>query len=248
MKFIVVIFLSGFLFLHCSKNDASVNPEALSLTLLSEREIPIDEPSGLSLGISNQSLWVVSDAPESEIYAISLEGEILQKLNFVGEDLEGIVYDSLKNVLWVVEEKRREIVEVALNGSELSRHSINVDNTDNNGLEGISINSNGQIWLANEKDPGVILSLRDDFSVGSLFVLDIAKDYSGLAFDDRENRIWIVSDESQLLIHYNAETGILKQYKLPFDKAEGISVDISKNLIYIVRESSNQLYTYELLE
>ena len=99
--------LSVTLLIQCSKNDASVNPDSLYLSLIDAREIPINEPSGLSLGKFNQSLWVVSDAPENEIYEMSLEGEIIQKLDFKGEDLEGIVYDSLKNILLVVAFRHR---------------------------------------------------------------------------------------------------------------------------------------------
>jgi uncharacterized protein YjiK len=231
--------------LQCSKDDALVNPDSLSLTLIDARKIPINEPSGLSLGKFNQSLWVVTDAPENEIYEISLEGEILQKLDFKGEDLEGIVYDSLKNVLLVVEEKKREIIEVALDGTELSRHSFNIEGNDNNGFEGIAINPSGQIWIANEKEPVLLGSLNSDFSVKSLVELNIAADYSGLSFGDQDDQIWIVSDESQLVIHYDTTTEIVKKYNLTFDKAEGICVDTSRRLVYIARESSNRLLTYE---
>ena len=57
------------LLFQCAKDDSVVNPEILSLILIDEREIPVEEPSGLSLGQSRQSLWIVSDAPESEIPA-----------------------------------------------------------------------------------------------------------------------------------------------------------------------------------
>jgi len=239
--------LSSFLLIQCSNDDASLNPDSLSLSLIDTREIAIKEPSGLSLGKSNQSLWVVTDSPENEIYEISLEGEIIQKLDFKGEDLEGIVFDSLNNILLVVEEKKREIIEIALDGTELARHSFNIDGNDNNGFEGISINPSGQIWIANEKEPVLLASLNSDFSLNILVQLNVAEDYSGLSFGDQDDQMWIVSDQSKLLIQYNATTDIVKKFNLSFDKAEGICVDASKNLIYIVRESNNRLITYEIL-
>jgi uncharacterized protein YjiK len=245
LKFLLSIFLSGFLLTQCSKDEASVNPETLSLSLVDALDILIEEPSGLSLGKSNQSLWVVSDSPVNEIYQISLEGDLLQKLDFKGEDLEAIVYDSLNNVLWVAEEKKREIIEIALDGTELSRYSINIDNTDNNGLEGIAIDQTGHIWIANEKDPEALLSLNYDFSVRKMIMLNIAKDYSGICADEIDSRIWIVSDESRLLIQYDADTDLVRQYNLPYDKAEGIAVNTEDNLIYVVRESTSQLFIYE---
>lgn len=245
MKFLLIIVLSGLFFLQCSSDDASSNPEYLSLVLIDEIEIPINEPSGLSLGKNQQSLWVVSDAPDNEIFEISLTGDILRKLNFKGDDLEGIAFDSSKNVLWVVEEKLREIIEITTDGTELSRYSINIDNTDNNGLEGISTDPDGNIWVVNEKNPGALLSLKDDYSIRILYFLDIAKDYSGISFDDQDNRIWIVSDESRLLLQYDANTNAIKQYNLSYEKAEGIAVNTRNKLVYIVNETNNRLFIYE---
>jgi uncharacterized protein YjiK len=245
MKFLLFILLSGSILIQCSKDDVSLNPETLSLSFVDVLDIPIEEPSGLSLGKSNQSLWVVSDSPVNEIYEISLGGKLLQKLDFKGEDLEGIVFDSLKNVVWVAEEKKREIIEIALDGTELSRYSINIDNTDNNGLEGIAIDQSRHMWIANEKNPGALLSLKDDFSILNMFLLNVAKDYSGICADELDNRIWMVSDESRLLFQYDVDTDIVRKYNLPYDKAEGIAVNTEDNLIYVVRESTSQLFVYE---
>jgi uncharacterized protein YjiK len=248
MKPILIIILLGLTLLHCGKNDASLDSNLLSLSLIDEIEIQITEPSGLSIGKQNQSLWVVSDAPDSEVFEINLQGNILRKLNFIGEDLEGVVYDSLKNVVWVVEEKKREIVEVALDGSELSRHSVSINGSANNGLEGISINASGQLWIANEKEPGLLLALNSDFSINAQIFLNFSNDYSGLSFGYQNDRIWIVSDESKLLVEYDKQSGVIKKYNLPFIKAEGVAVDTPNSIVFIIRESNSKLYTFKYLD
>ncbi len=200
----------------------------------------------MSLGRNNQSLWVVSDAPDNEIYEISLQGTILQKLPFNGDDLEGIVFDSLNNVLWVVEERKQEIVKVGLDGSELFRTKINITSSDAGGLEGISIDAANDIWLVNEKEPGLLISLLKNFSINNRIVLEFAQDYSGLSYSTQSDHLWIVSDESNLLVQYDLENKVLVKYNLWMKKVEGVAVDETNQLIYIVSESEQKLYTFKL--
>ena len=247
MKPKILIILAGILLLQCSSNDP-LHPNGSELPLIAETMIGIAEPSGLSLGRHNQTLWVVNDAPNSNIFEISLRGAILQKLNFQGDDLEGVVYDSLENVLWVAEERKREIVQVAMDGTKISSHAIMINGNDTNGLEGISINSQGRLWTVNEKEPGLLVSLLADFSIDYQIELLYAKDYSGLSSGPNDNQVWLISDENQLLMKFDKNTGILKSYVIPVEKAEGVAVDEGNGRIYIVSESQSILYTFELID
>ena len=152
---LIVLVLSFSLSFQNCKNDSSIKGNHSTLSLISEIPLNILEPSGLSLGKNNRSLWVVSDAPESEIFEINLQGDVLRKLNFTGDDLEGIAFDSLGNTLWVVEEKLRQIVQLNLTGQVLKRYNVVIDGDPNNGLEGISISHQSDIWTVNEKNPGL---------------------------------------------------------------------------------------------
>ena len=52
----------------------------------------------------------------------------------------------------------------------------------------------------------------------------------------------------ELIVQYKENTGIIKRYNIPIDKAEGIAVDTAKKIIYIVRESNSKLYIYKYLD
>jgi uncharacterized protein YjiK len=236
------------LILQNCKNDSSVNPDQSSLSLIGEVTLNIPEPSGLALGKNNQSLWVVNDAPESEIFEINMQGDILQKLNFTGDDLEGIAYDSSDNSLWVVEEKLRQIVHLNVTGQVLLRYNVIVDGDQNNGLEGISISHRNEILTVNEKNPGLLLTFNENFSDSSRIELLFAKDYSGISCGLQNDVVWMVSDESRQLYQYDKAKTKLKTFEILMDKAEGVAVDEANQLVYIVSELENKLYTFKYSE
>jgi len=97
----------------CSLSDSAVDPQSSGLKLIGEYTLSIPEPSGLTFHHNYARLWTVSDNT-NHIYAISLDGNVLQELRYEGNDLEGIVFDSTGNSLWVVEEQLREVVQVGL--------------------------------------------------------------------------------------------------------------------------------------
>jgi uncharacterized protein YjiK len=242
------LFLFVLLIFQNCKNDSSVNPDQSSLSLISEITLNISEPSGLSLGKNNQSLWVVSDAPDSEVFEINLQGDVLRKINFTGDDLEGIAFDSLGNTLWVVEEKLRQIVQLSLNGQVLQRYNVMVDGDPNNGLEGISSSNKNEIWTVNEKNPGLLITFDEDFSNSSRIELLFAQDYSGISCGLQSDVVWIVSDESRQLYQYDKANTSLKTFELLMEKAEGVAVDETTNLVYIVSETENKLFTFKYSE
>jgi hypothetical protein len=60
-----------FLFLNCNKNrNAILKPSSLSLQPVNSYNILVPEPSGLSLGENNQTLWIVSDM-EAKLFIFS---------------------------------------------------------------------------------------------------------------------------------------------------------------------------------
>ncbi len=229
------------LFCNCGGNNP-LSP----LELINEFNLSIPEPSGLTLGKNKQSLWVVNDPPNNEIYEITLEGAVIRKLSFKGDDLEGVTYDSDNDVLWVAEEQKREVLQIALDGTVLTRRAVNVDNSKDQGLEGIFLSRTGTLWVVNEKKPGRLISLNTNFQIDGEFPLNFAKDYSGLCQAENERQIWIISDESEKLVLWDKDSGVKKMYELPFKKAEGVAVDSAQNLVYIVSDSEEKLYIFRL--
>ncbi len=183
LKLTRVFILSKFL-LHCGTNkNAVLKPIDSSLQLINDYSLEVPEPSGLSLGENNQTLWTVSDPPVNQIYELDLEGNILRTLDFKGDDLEGIDYDSVENVLWIAEEQKRELVKLTLDGTELERHPIAISGPENSGLEGICLAAENQLWIVNKKNPRHLLSLNADFSIQQRFDFNMVKDLSGLCYD-----------------------------------------------------------------
>jgi uncharacterized protein YjiK len=60
--------------------------------------------------------------------------------------------------------------------------------------------------------------------------------------------VWIVSDESRQLYQYDKANTKLKTFELLMEKAEGVAVDESTNLVYIVSETENKLFTFKYSE
>ena len=93
------------------------------LKLMAKYNLNVPEPSGLSLGEDKNSLYTVSDGT-GLIYRLNLQGKTIATLNFKGNDLEGVAYDSLRRVLWTVEEGKRDLVQLDLKGDETKRFHI----------------------------------------------------------------------------------------------------------------------------
>jgi len=235
--FISLIFLA---FLYA----CSTSSERETLPVLNQFKINVPEPSGLSFGKDFQSLWVVSDNPDNRIYEIELDGTIIQKLPFSGEDLEAIAFDAANNVIWVAEEQNREIIKLNLIGTVMQKVKLNIPEIDDHGLEGIAINPATGLWIANEKSPLKIFSFNMDFQLVGEIVPGNVKDISGMETDVENGLLWIISDESEKLVSWNITTGKIKSYNIPVSKAEGIAVNPYENRIYIVSDEEAQIYVF----
>ncbi len=243
-RIITNIFLFTYIILSCSENTTS--PPNLELVTINSYNLQIQEPSGLTFGKGYQTLWTVSDLPDGNIYEIDLQGNILRTLDFKGDDLEGITYDHLNNILWAIDEQKNEIIKLSPDHGELQRTSIPALASDNHGLEGISFENLNKLWIANEKLPKKIFLLNSDFSIEEEYEPDLAEDYSGLCVDPEKSTLWIVSDESQLLIKWSPYDGKVEKYSLPIQKAEGIAVNHQNGQIFIVSDGEQKLYHLEI--
>ncbi len=246
--YLILILL--FAFISCSLDEGITEfGEPYKLVLDSEIEIDVTEPSGLTYDPGTQTLWTVSDPPANQIYNIGLDGELLQTLNFVGNDLEGIAFDISTNSLWVAEEETTEIINVSLQGEELQRIELSISQyTMNSGLEGLCLGSSGEFYLLKEKDPGLFIKVSQDFSNLQETELSFADDYTGIFYDDSRDGFWIVSDESEKLYLWDPINDIREQYSLNFPKAEGIVFIAETNTFYIVSDSEQKLYKLHLEE
>ena len=230
----------------CSINEPNTpSGDLYGLKLIGEYALEVPEPSGLTLNKEGNALWTVSDNT-NRIYKISLIGKTEEELNFTGNDLEGIAYDSTDNTLWLVEEQLREIVHLDLSGNEIGRFETDLAGSGNSGLEGICLDNQKVHYILNEKDPALWAKLKSDFKVLVQKEIPEAIDLSGITYDGNNDAFWIVSDQAKLLIHWREDTGTLKTYELSYEKAEGVAFDPHLQRIYIVSDLTGKLYVYEL--
>ena len=215
------------------------------LELLSSNRLEMAEPSGLTLGAGDAVLWAVGNSPE-RIYRLTIDGQVLDTLVYVGDDLEGITFDSRDSTLWVVEEERREVVQLDRSGQVLRRHRIELSGPINNGLEGVGFDDRNSLYVLNEKNPGLFISLDTDLTISDQTPLHFADDYSGLAYDRRRDSFWVTSHEDSTMYLWSSSTGVRGSLKTPFAKMEGVAIDENSERLYVVSEIDHTLYIYAL--
>jgi uncharacterized protein YjiK len=237
------ILIIGLLFVIAACNDSSEYETKEDLELLSSFGVNVAEPSGLAINDTGTILYTVSDNT-NKIYKISTTGNVLQTFNYVGNDLEG-VSTYTKNKLLVAEERTKEIVSFDMTTNQVAKHKIAYDNSDaNSGIEGVAYNSDdGTIFMINEKDPGLLLHLRSNFSILSEYNLDFASDYSGIFCDKQDKNLWITSDQNKTINKCNLTGKLLNSYSINVTKVEGIAVTSTE--IYVISDATAKLYIFK---
>ena len=227
------------------KSSSTVAPRTIqTLRLVSSYTLDIAEPSDITIDDTGTRLWTVSNSPDS-VYEIDLTGHRVRTLPFAGHDLEGIAYDKSDQTLWLAEENRREVVHLDLDGTVLGTYALGITGEVNSGLEGICLTGAGGIDVLNEKLPGLFITLDPSYAVATIDTVKFAGDYSGMSFDPASGAVWIVSDQSKRLYLWSRTAGVMKEYYLPYDKAEGVAYAPAANRFYIVSEAGNKLYVYD---
>lgn len=237
-----------FLFIACS-NESPTEPEETEpyLKEIASYNINVDEPSGLALSIDGKFLWTVSDQT-NKVYKISFTGEILETLNYRGNDLEGVVQNPVDSTIWVAEEYISHMIQMDTLGNILD--SVKVPGEGGSGgLEGITINlSDDHFFLVKEKDPGVLIELGTRYDLLRYQHIAFAWDFSGISYDSLNQHLWIVSDQNEKVFECDMEGHVIREYEIDVRKPEGIAIDIKNNLVYIVSDSYEKLYQFSIEE
>jgi uncharacterized protein YjiK len=236
-----VLFL---LLLGCRKTE---DPFGNNLILLAYYPLSISETSGLSYYDSDDRLLTVSDLT-GKVYVISITGEVLDTLPFMGEDLEGVAFDRVTSQIFVVEEKTNEVIELDTNGNEVNRFKVKIDNLlPKHGLEGITVNTdNGNLLLVSEKLPGLLIEVTRSGEEIARHILNFAQDYSSVFFDPYLKNLWILSDESQSLTLCSLTGVPIQTWQTRLKKGEGLVIDSRNELIYIVTDNESGLYVFRM--
>ena len=244
------------------------------------------EPSGLVLVPNGEQLVAVSDNTH-QLYWLTPKGAVLGTLPYPGEldDLEGIALRP-DGMFLVVEEARRRIVVLDSGGARtLSTHPLSemagyrdlaprlARNPNNKGLEGITVDpQTGRVLVVFERTPRLLVEISADLSrivqtwelpANAGFVSDNAAeaelDISGLAWDSRSGKVWMVSDEGRSLYLYNLEAQQAEHWPLAYIRqddrktvkhAEGVALDPQAGRLFIVTDAGrkSRLYVFALPE
>lgn len=221
-----------------------------SLSLQKKIILPIKEPSALSFSSDLKTLWTVSDNNGS-IYSLSLDGKVLGEYKTSASDLEGITaHTDLGSLgsLCVVLERLREVQCFDHNWKVSHKYKIPFSGQSNSGFEGITFNPDNQhFYIVNEKSPTSILELSKEFEIIKTHSISFAKDLSDIFYDSREQKLWVLSHESQKLFKLSLDFKIESQFDLPgVVQAEGVVVDSLNKKIMIVsdKDSAFTIYTF----
>lgn len=245
---IITISLSGCV----EQTSSSQEPlDSDELTLMATYSLAISDPSGLARDPDGVHLWTVSDRAGVGIYKITKQGQIIENIRFNSEDLEGITVDPVNGSLWVVEERKREVVNISREGVVLSRSVLDIPgNIPNDGLEGITIRpQTGHFYVLNEKNPRLLIELDPQLNILKITPIDFSGaffmgDISGVDYNVRENTLWILSDQSAKIVVTDLDGNPLRHYVTGVIKGEGIAVDPVARLVYIVSDSESELYVF----
>jgi len=227
---------------NTNKQESPILPQ---LKLQKTTPILVPEPSGLALSFDNNFIWCVSD-DKSLIYKLDKNGKIVKTVSVSGEDLEGItVIDS--NILAVILERSREVVVIDTLGNEINRGKINVSGKLNEGLEGICYDGYlRNFYFVNEKQPGLLIKTDSDFKEIFRKEIGLAKDYSEIFFAKEDSTLWILSDESEMIIQTNKEGNKIKEFGIDVVQPEGLIVDYKNKIVYVVSDKTEKLYEFKL--
>ena len=246
VKLILLIFL--FILTSCEIEDSveTTPPSSSFISKIAEYQTDVSEPSGLTLGENNKTLWTVSDNTNN-VYQLDLTGNIIKELEFNGNDLEGIAFDKRDGTLWLSEEELRQLVHIDTNGAELGRFTItNLEGSGNSGLEGVCLDTAFNTFVLNEKSPQLWAELDSNFSAVEVKEITEVDDVSGIYYDSLGKFFWIVSDESKKLFQWTPDKGVIESADLDYSKAEGVAVNRNNNMIYIVSDKTGKLYIYQI--
>lgn len=244
-KYLLIPVITTLIFLGCSRD----NPETITNPVVVQKIFPIaeytldiPEPSGVAYNSRNNSLLVVSDG-QPDIYEINFTGITLNTIQATGSDMEGITLSKNCDTIYVVEEKKKLVTSFDLNGNRLTSFSVNVATSDNSALEGITLKkANNEIFVINEKDPRMILGFMNFTEIWRK-TIDYVSDISDIYFEESTNCIWLISDESKMIIKLSATGDLLKQWEIPFLKGEGITIVNDK--VYVVNDQDGKLYIFQ---
>lgn len=223
-------------------------------------DLDLKEPSGIIFHAARNSLFVIGD--KGHLTELQTDGRKLRQERLDKEDTEDITYDPATGRLYVAVEGAERILEVDPETFKVMRE-IPVERDfegqvvlepSGNGIEGIAFvpdesrEAGGVFYLANQTDDPdeqslvveVELSTADNQTEGQItnvFSLPVT-DLAGLYYDQPHDRLLVISDDNNVLIHLSRGGEVLDSYALPGEHQEGITLD-GAGFLYISEDADD---------
>ena len=234
-------------FISCKKEETPEN-QKLPAEFITTYKTKVPEPSDLTFSYDKKALWTVSDET-NRAYLISFEGEILDEVQLKGKDPEGITVLN-DSTFAVVFERDRILAKYTLSGDEIFNKKFDEFKGElNAGFEGITLNpNNGHFYLVNEKYPRLFIELDSDLNVIKKNEITYAEDYSGIFYDETKNRLWIISDENNMIGQCDFDGNLLESFRVTVPQMEGIAVDHQSKRIFAISDITGELFVYKIVE
>ncbi len=237
--FLIILVLLAF---NACSDEEPIPPADNTLQPQSEISLSgyLSEPSGIVYRSKSNSLFVVSDTTK-KIYESDLSGNFLREIDVTGHDLEGITFSLNEDTIYVVEESGNKVTSYLLDGTKIGSFTIDVSVNDGSGLEGIAIDNQGYLYVIIEKSPRNLIKLSGETEI---FRKEISAvdDLSDICYDKTRDSFWIISDESKKIILLDKEGTLQSEWKIPFNKGEGITIVQDK--IFVVNDENSKLYIF----
>lgn len=242
LLFVIIFIIVAVIFFLIKKEEVNQKTHLQPIKSIS---LTVPEPSGLFFDKTSKTFWTVSDE-NSTIYNIDSLGNIISEIKVNGKDLEGITKLNDTTLVTILE-RERTIIFLNINGTELNKINLDLKGEPNKGLEGITYNSTkNELYIINEKDPGLLLTIDSSNSVIKKQELYFTSDYSGLDYVEELDMLWIISDEGNAIMQCTTEGKLIKKFTVDVEQIEGIAVDYENKLIYIISDPLEKMFIYRL--
>lgn len=216
-----------------------------NLIKLGQYNLAMPEPSGLALSSDGHHLWIVSDQ-KGQIYQTDLNGRIINQVDIKSSDLEGVAISADGQSLFVLDESKNRITGYDLQGKEIFEIELETKVSNKSGPEGLDIDwSNGHFIVVNEKDPRLLMELDEKGELIRQQEIKPLNDLSAVTINPENKELWILSDEDQKLIRFNAASKMMDVYLIDINQMEGLAIDFKSKRIYIVSDAEEELHIFE---
>lgn len=233
-----------------------------------------DNASGLTFHPARKTLFTVINKP-AQVAELTTEGKLLRTIPLRGvSDAEGITYQE-GNFFFIADEGKHQMVRIEIDdttteidATNLPRFGLRIDAGRNVGYEGVSWDSdNNRMFIVKEKNPLRIFEISGLWEMLDTGKLDLRinewlpespsnvmlRDLSSLTYHEESGHLFLLSDESRVLLEFNAAGDAVDMLvlragwhglKRTIPQAEGVAIGSDRD-VYILSEP-NLFYRFSL--